>query len=120
MQGSLLVVATLLVFILGYWLHVLGTPYNAFLLAIHKLIALAGIVVVGIHVYQVFPIIEPSGSTYLLVGVTLICSIATLATGGVLSAVETANPVMLWSHRLLPYITLVLLVMSYMLGRSSS
>lgn len=120
MQGLLLIVATMVVFILGYWLRVLGTPYNTILLAIHKLLAVVGIIVVGVHVYKVMQTIEPGGSTYLLIALTLIFAVATLATGGILSAIDSPKPIVLWSHRLLPYLALVFLTMSYMLGRNSA
>lgn len=120
MQGLLLIVATLIVFIAGYWLHVLGTPYNAILLGIHKLLAVAAIVVVGIHVYNSLQVIDADAGIYLLIGATLVFAIVTIATGAVISVVETPTPILLWSHRLLPYITTVLLAVSYFIGRNQT
>jgi hypothetical protein len=69
-----LLVATVVIFGSGVWFTRAGRPYGVALQTVHKLVALAGLF-----------------------------AVATFASGGVVSASETAPVWVLWLHRVAPW-----------------
>lgn len=84
----------------GVWLTRLGWPYDAAILNIHKLVALAVVVVLGILVYRAAcaaPLAP--GDWAMVVSAGLLCVIS-FASGGVASAMESTPGWVLWVHRI--------------------
>ena len=98
-----LVAMGLIVFLTGYWLHRAGSPYGAFMLAIHKLVALAALVFVGSLVVLAQRDAGLIAEDIYVVGVAFILVIVTFVSGGVLSAMGEAPKWLLYLHRILPY-----------------
>ena len=98
----------LLILFSGYWLSRSGKPYNTIVFTIHKLIALAAVVLLGLairRVHQVGPLSTIEWSAAIVTGLFFV---GTIATGGVLS-VPTDKPVPAIVHKLhqvTPYLTI--------------
>lgn len=94
-----LLVAAAIVMGSGIWLTRSGKPYGAALLNIHKLIDLAAVVVVGVVVYQANRAAPLAGLEWAAVGAAALLVIATFASGGVISGMESPPASVLWLHR---------------------
>lgn len=95
-----LVVAAVIVFGSGIWLTRAGRPYGGVLLDVHKLVDLAAAIVIGIAVYQSNQARPLSVLEWALLAVAASLFVATLATGGVSSAMAEPPAWALWSHRI--------------------
>ena len=101
--------AALFVVILGagYWLARLGKPYNVAIQTIHKLVG------VGAFVYLVYSTIQLNKVAPLncgQMGALIICSvffISLIATGGMLATEKEFPGVVLKTHKVAPYLTVV-------------
>ncbi len=97
----------LFVFLSGFWLSHAGKPLNGVVLAFHKLLSLAALVLLAVTVYgavQATAGAHPAGIVFVAAGLLFI---ATIATGGLLS---TGKPVAEWVgalHRVMPYLTVL-------------
>ena len=98
-----LVIFGAIVFLTGYWLHRTGSPYGTFVLAIHKLVALIAIIFIGTLLVAVNRDVGLSMAELFLAGAALILLIVTMASGGVLSAVDKSPQWVLLLHRIIPY-----------------
>ena len=90
--------------ILGLWLCRLGKPYQEVLFNIHKLIALAAVVFIGLHFSNWLQSGEVhSEIIFLLVLMALMVII--LFAGGALMSLDKGNFKLLqWSHRIAPVV----------------
>jgi hypothetical protein len=97
----------LLIFLFGVWLTRSGKPYSTIVLTIHKLISLAAAVYLGIVLYQMNKV-APLNAAEIAVGVTTgLLFLGTIATGGLLSVDRAMPSVVLWSHRITPFLTVI-------------
>ncbi|MCF7825408.1 MAG: hypothetical protein K9M55_03650 [Candidatus Marinimicrobia bacterium] len=103
----LLLVLTVIVFLSGYWLHRAGSPYGTFVLAIHKLVALVAIVIIGSLLVAAQRRIGLSGGDAYVVAAAVVLLIAAMASGGFISAMETAPKWVLVFHRIIPYFSAI-------------
>lgn len=94
-----------LIFLSGYWLSRLGLPPNAVVLAIHKLIALAAIAYLVVTVLGINKIAPLSKGELIACMVTGLFFLATIASGGWLSAVKSMPAIVRTLHRILPFMT---------------
>jgi len=69
----------------GFWLGKIGKPYNGLLFNIHKLIALATVILVSVQVYKTFKVIAPQTLMVISIIVAAICGLALFASGAFLS-----------------------------------
>ena len=94
-----LIAAALVVIGTGVALTRTGWPFGTTLLNIHKLVALAAVVFTGVLVYRTnrAGAITPNQWIALAAG-ALLC-IAAFASGGVVSALESAPTWVVWVHR---------------------
>ena len=89
----------LLTLAFGIWLSLSGKPYNSILFNIHKLIALAAVVVTVIQLYRLLkgtPIQVPPIVLIILAG---LCVLALFFSGAMTSAGKLDYPMMLSIHR---------------------
>lgn len=96
----------LLIFVLGYTLSRAGKPYPGLLFNLHKLIALAVLVLLvytAARAHQAAPL---GPLPVALTALAVLFFVATIATGGLVSTAKTIQPAPLL-HRLLPYLTLI-------------
>ncbi len=95
----------ILVFGFGFWLSRTGKPYNGLIFNFHKLISLGAVIFLAVIVKQAQQA-EPLGTAQIaMIVLAAACFLATIATGGVISALKEPPE---WAHRLhqvLPYLT---------------
>jgi hypothetical protein len=90
----------LLTLLFGVWLSLSGKPYNGWLFNIHKLIALAAVVLTVIPLYQLLkgsPIQVPWITWMIVAGV---CVLALFFSGAMMSSGKLNYPLMLAMHRI--------------------
>ena len=92
-----LAAAAVIIYSTGVCLTLLGRPFNAVLLAVHKLLSLAFLIFVGVLIYKTTPLIF---SDWMFVASAAVLSIASFASGGVVTVMEKAPPWTIWSHRI--------------------
>jgi hypothetical protein len=100
-----LTLAAVVVFASGFRLRAAGRPYAGWLVNVHKLVDLAGIVGIAVLVYRASSEVSPAG--WVLVAVAAALLIALLVTGGLLSAIEEPPPRVLAFHRIAPWIAVM-------------
>lgn len=105
----LLAVAAVIVFVTGFLLTRTARPYSTGLLTVHKLVDLAGIVFVAVLAIGALRAGETMALDWVLVIAALLLALATLASGGVVSASENVASWILVAHRVLPWPLLLLL-----------
>jgi hypothetical protein len=108
-QTRLVAIGALFLFIFasGIWLTRAGRPYSGLLVTLHKLISLAGLVLVAITVAPVIRdrALRPAGIADAVVAGVLF--VGTIVSGGVVSARASSPPALLALHRVGPFLTLV-------------
>lgn len=92
------------VFLTGYWLHRSGSPYGTAALTMHKLLALAAIGLAGTIVFTAYKGFGMQGNDLFLWACTIILLLIVIATGGMISAMESIPNWLIYVHRLLPYL----------------
>lgn len=111
----------ILTLVFGFWLSLSGKPYNCSLFNIHKLIALAMVVILAMQVYRIFKTSEPQALIIILIIVTAICVVALFATGAFMSIGNLKYEVMLTIHRIALVLGFsVMAVIIYLLARRTS
>ncbi len=93
------------IFASGFWLSHAGKPYGAILFNVHKVISVVVAVVLGVAVYQGAKADAVGALGWLLIVLAGVAFIAMIATGGVMSAVETPPAIAKTVHRIAPYAT---------------
>jgi hypothetical protein len=93
------VVLFLLTIIFGYAVSRKGKPYNSLLFNIHKLVALAGVVLAGYQIYRAGPDAEPGSAAILLLVAGVVCVAALFASGALMSLDKLSYTVILTTHR---------------------
>ena len=108
----------LLTLAFGVWLSRSGKPYNGALFNIHKLIALATVVVA---VIQLIGVLKASASPALVIVLLVLAGlsvIALFASGALMSAGKLDYAIMLAVHRIAPLVLAVAMALVvYLLGR---
>ena len=94
--------------ILGFWLSRLGKPYHQVVFNIHKLIALAAVVMVGLQFSNWFKSGEVQPEWILLVVLIAIMTIILFASGALMSLNKLDYKLLRLLHRIVP-VGLVLL-----------
>jgi len=84
----------------GVWLTRSGWPFGTVLLNTHKLIALAAVIFLGVLVYRAANVAPLSATDWaVVVAAGLLCA-ASFASGGVVSAIQSAPAWVSWVHRI--------------------
>ena len=90
----------LLTLVFGVWVSLSGKPYNAILFNIHKLVALAAVVVTVIQLYRLLKGTPLQILLIVLLVAAGLCVLALFFTGAMLSAGKLDYQVMLTIHRI--------------------
>ena len=92
--------------IFGAWLGIDGKPYNNAIFTIHKLFALAFVVLTIIKLIPYLKETSLGGMMIILLIVAALSIIGLFASGAAMSIIEGSKPLLLWLHRILPLTTL--------------
>jgi hypothetical protein len=107
-------IAFILTLVFGFWLSHLGKPYNGLLFNIHKLIALAAVVVTVIQVFKLLKGMESQALIIVAVVVVALCVIALFASGALMSVGKLDYALTLTVHRIAPVVLVIAMVIIVM------
>jgi hypothetical protein len=91
----------------GFWLARLGKPYNVLIQTVHKLVGFGAFVYLIYFSVQQHKTVTLSSEQMGSLIVTSICFIAMIATGGMLATEQELPDVVLITHKVAPYLTLL-------------
>ena len=94
-----------LTLVFGFWLSHAGKPYPGILFNVHKLIALAGVVLTGMQFYKMLHTFD--GLLAVLLVLLALCVIALFVSGALMSAGKLDYALMLTIHRVAPLVLAV-------------
>ena len=107
----------ILTLVFGFRLSRSGKPYHALIFNIHKLIALAAVVVTAIQTFNALKIGETQPILIGLLIVIGLCAVALFVTGALMSANKATGRAMLTIHKIAPLLAvLAALGTLYLLG----
>jgi hypothetical protein len=86
----------------GIWLGIAGKPYNTAIFTVHKLIALAFVVLTIIKLLPFLKETSVTGMLLMLLIIAILCTLGLFAGGAAMSIIEGNNIVLIWLHRILP------------------
>jgi hypothetical protein len=96
------VIVFLLTLASGLWLSRSGKPLKTGIFTVHKLIALAAVVVTALQTYNVLTILDVEPIIIALIVVIGLCVVALFATGALMSAEKADYRSLLTIHRIAP------------------
>lgn len=99
-----LLVSGVVIFGTGIMLTRAGRPYGTAVLTVHKLVDLAAVVVIGVMVYRANRAVPLSAVEWAIVLAAALLTIATFATGGLVSASENPPEWAVRLHRIAPWV----------------
>jgi hypothetical protein len=108
--------AFVLTVILGFWLSRLGKPYHQVMFNIHKLIALAGVVLVGLQFSNWFKSGEVQPEWILIVVLIAIMTIILFASGALMSLDKLDYKLLRLLHRIAPAALVLLVIWMFVIG----
>ena len=115
--GSLLAGIFLILSILsGIWLTRIGKPLNVVIMTIHKLIALAAVVLTVVAIYRVYGTTGISQVNWITILVTGILFLTLFASGAILSTGKVVRGAFLVAHKTFPYLTAICFVLIFFHG----
>ena len=97
----------LVVFLSGFRLSRSGKPYNGALFNVHKLIALAGVVLFAIALNRANRVATLSGIEWIVAALAGLLFLALFATGGLLSIDRPMPVVVTRLHHIMPYLAVL-------------
>jgi len=100
-------VAFLLTLVFGFWLGNKGKPYNGLLFNIHKLIALATVIITAMRIYSALKNTGTQALLMTLIVLTAICVIALFASGAFLSIGNLDYGMMKRIHNIAPVLAIM-------------
>jgi hypothetical protein len=107
----------ILTLIFGVWLSLVGKPYNGILINIHKLIALAGVIIIALRLSRMLKQADLQVLVILLVIVVGLCVIALFATGAIMAMGKLNHSIMLAIHNIaLILMPVAMVVIVYLLA----
>jgi hypothetical protein len=93
-----------------------GKPLNAIIFNIHKLIALAAVIITAIQIYKILHNTEIQVLLIALIIFTGLCVLALFVTGALLSLGKPVNHILLTIHPVAPFLAIIALtVLVYLL-----
>ena len=90
----------ILTLVFGFWLSRSGKPYNGLNFNIHKLIALAAVIVAAIQAFNALKIVEAQPILIALLILLGLCAVALFVTGALMSANKPAHDRLLTTHKI--------------------
>ena len=97
----------LVVFVSGFWLSRSGKPYNQAILSLHKLVALAGAILLGIVLYRVSRVARLSAAELAAGVVTGLFILGLFVTGALLSIDKPMPAIVSKLHHITPYLAVL-------------
>ena len=88
----------------GFWVSKTGKPYNTGIFTLHKLLALAAVVLTTIAIVKLLKITPSQPLILALIVLAAISVIALFATGALMSIQKTAGSAWLLIHRVAPFV----------------
>jgi hypothetical protein len=88
-----------------------GKPYNGLLFNVHKLVALASVILAGLAVYQALKVMDAAALIVLLLALAALSVIALFVSGALMSAGKGEYRVMKLVHNISPFVLVI--VMGY-------
>ena len=110
----------LILILSGFWLSRTGKPYGTLIFTVHKLVAVAAVVLLGITVYRIHRAGILSAIELFVVIVAGLFFLGTIVTGSLLSIpIEKTMPAIVHRlHQVTPYLTVLSTVATlYLLSR---
>jgi len=102
-----IVILFILKLILGIWLTLAGKPYNGLLLTVHKLIALATVIFIGVTVHNLRTGVGLNTLELIAVITTGALFLAAIISGGLASTEKLAYPAIVLIHRIAPFLSIL-------------
>lgn len=102
--------------VFGFWVRKVGKPYNPLLFNIHKLIALAGVVLGALRVKSIFQLDDLLDWMPAILAAAGISVVMSFATGAVMSINENEPGIALFFHRAGPVIIILCIAGVYFLS----
>ncbi len=96
-----------IIFAIGFVLQHSGKPYNVALFTLHKLVSVGLVVFLVVAVIKINQVAPLSTLQIIVLAISALCFIATVATGGMLSVEKTWPLIVAVLHKVLPFATLV-------------
>jgi len=107
----------ILTLVFGFWLSRSGKPYNGLNFNIHKLIALAAVIVAAIQAFNALKIGEAAPLLIVLLIVIGLCAVALFVTGALMSTNKATGHALLTIHRIAPLLAVIAAIgILYLLG----
>jgi len=106
-------IALILTLAFGVWLSRMGKPYNGVIFNIHKLCALAAVVLTAVPIYQALA--APGGLQILpvlLIVLGVACVVALFASGALMSLDKWNYKILLALHQIGPAVALIVVVLA--------
>ena len=97
----------LFIFLSGIWLTRSGRPYNTIVLTIHKLVSVAAVVFLVVVLHRMNKTAPLGVGELASAAITGLFFLGTIATGGLLSADKPMPGIILWLHRITPFLTVL-------------
>lgn len=91
----------------GVWLTRAGRPFSTATLTVHKLVALACVVVVAVLAWRVGRATSLSAGEWAGIAAAVVLCVAAFVSGGVASAMEPAPASVVWAHRVGSWLAVV-------------
>ena len=97
----------ILTLVFGFWLSRSGKPYNGLIFNIHKLIALAAVIVAAIRAFNALKIVVAQPQVIVLLIVIGLCAVALFVTGALMSTNKATVRATLTIHRIAPLLAVI-------------
>lgn len=91
----------------GFWMSSLGKPYNTGIFTVHKLIAIAAVVILTVIAVKTGRASGLNGYETTGIIVTGVVLLGTLVSGGIMSVMEAAPAAVLRVHQVFPFLSTV-------------
>lgn len=88
----------------GFWVSKTGKPYNTGIFTLHKLLALAAVVLAAIGVSRLLKAVPAQSTIIILLVLAGLSVIALFATGALMSIQRTVVSAWLLIHRIAPFV----------------
>ena len=92
----------LLTVITGFWILRAGRPISGLRLFVHKMLALATVILTGVILYNLARSTAPGAVEFGAIGTSALLFLSLFLTGAFLSQPTPANRAALWLHRIAP------------------
>lgn len=110
-------IAFILTLAFGLWLSRSGRPYNGLLFNVHKLIALAAVIVTIVQFVRIFKGADLSALSIALLALTALCVVALFVSGALMSAGKFDHALLHTIHRVaLTALVIALPTVAFLLG----